>query len=467
MRAPHHAFSNPNLPRSVALCAGLLAYLFLRVALLWDRVFDTDEFEHLHAAWCTVNHQVIYKDFFEHHGPLFPLLLSPLFLCFQNPITIMLAGRTLIMAMWVAFPILQWRLAKDDSLLIRGASVLFLLSFTTFADKSLEIRPDVPAAILVVVVLSLARQATTARDAYWMGLLLGVAIVFTPKALYPAVGISLGALLRLRQTPGWRGGSAARFTFAMLAGGVLPPAITAMTLYRAGAAKEFYEVYILLNLHFKNHFPVWIFLIPSVIENCGLWALSFVGLYFKRRDYPFSYGFISTLIGLLFLPVPYPQYYLFIGPFLAYAAAVALSRVKSRLDNARLPERGVALAFLGIIMAYPFAHQLRMLWRSNETQKINIACVMRNTQSNDIVFDMWSGFSFFRQHAWYMWMLHEDIQAMFRPGELEKYIRAALANESCAWLIWDSYFDKLPAEVKDYAAQHFHPAGCGCLYGRN
>src|SRR5437762_6666300 len=51
-------------------------FLALRVFVLQKRYYDTDELEHLHAAWSVAQGQVLYKDFFEHHGPLLPLSLS-------------------------------------------------------------------------------------------------------------------------------------------------------------------------------------------------------------------------------------------------------------------------------------------------------------------------------------------------------------------------------------------------------
>lgn len=41
--------------------------------LIKNRKFDEDEFEHTHIAWCIKKLNLsIYKDFFEHHGPIYP-----------------------------------------------------------------------------------------------------------------------------------------------------------------------------------------------------------------------------------------------------------------------------------------------------------------------------------------------------------------------------------------------------------
>jgi len=62
-----------------AIIVALIFFLFgFRVFLSVEHRFDPDEFEHIHAAWCIKQGQIIYKDFFEHHPPLFYFTILPL-----------------------------------------------------------------------------------------------------------------------------------------------------------------------------------------------------------------------------------------------------------------------------------------------------------------------------------------------------------------------------------------------------
>src|SRR5262245_5610508 len=50
--------------------------LGMRVPLLWSRRFDPDELEHAHVAWYILQGQIPFRDFYEHHTPLFHYLLG-------------------------------------------------------------------------------------------------------------------------------------------------------------------------------------------------------------------------------------------------------------------------------------------------------------------------------------------------------------------------------------------------------
>src|SRR4249920_3359391 len=57
----------------------IAGFFVATLAVLPRRVFDPDEFEHSHAAWCVFKGMVPYRDFFEHHTPWYYYLLRPSF----------------------------------------------------------------------------------------------------------------------------------------------------------------------------------------------------------------------------------------------------------------------------------------------------------------------------------------------------------------------------------------------------
>ena len=68
---------------AACICLGIFA-LFLTFYRSWD----ADEFEHLQFTWLLSQGRVPYRDFFEHHTPVFHLLAAPYFDCGKAPISL-------------------------------------------------------------------------------------------------------------------------------------------------------------------------------------------------------------------------------------------------------------------------------------------------------------------------------------------------------------------------------------------
>ena len=63
---------------------GVPVAVFLVILGVWSyfaalHAFDDDEFQHAHIAWLLWKGVVPYRDFFEHHSPLYHLLVCPVF----------------------------------------------------------------------------------------------------------------------------------------------------------------------------------------------------------------------------------------------------------------------------------------------------------------------------------------------------------------------------------------------------
>ena len=126
----------------------------IRFRLLQMNKFNPDEFEHLHTAWCITKGLIPYRDFFEHHTPLFYYFLAPLVRLFQvetsvdDAISMIFFARTAMWMMTGGIVILTFYLG----LAWRGwhvglISAVFLMNAVMFLEKSLEIRPDVFALL--------------------------------------------------------------------------------------------------------------------------------------------------------------------------------------------------------------------------------------------------------------------------------------------------------------------------------
>src|SRR5688500_12708503 len=112
-----------------------------------NRLYDPDEFEHLHAAWCIADGQTPYRDYFEHHGPLTYYLLAPFVSWFGDTPHLLTVHRA-ITAVWICMAVAAIALLVENRWkLVLGLAWLF--TFPWFLEKAVEGRPDAAAAALM------------------------------------------------------------------------------------------------------------------------------------------------------------------------------------------------------------------------------------------------------------------------------------------------------------------------------
>ena len=168
--------------------------LVLRAELTLNREVDIDEFQHLHAAWMVSQHYVLYRDFWENHTPLFYYLLLPLFrLCREGP-GLVLTARIIMSSTGMGILCLTYALARlDHDRLTSFLAVLVLSYMVIFAEKSIEVRPDQFLVILWLASLWLVSRSSANgwQALFAAGFLLGIAFLFSPKALLPFAAMSV------------------------------------------------------------------------------------------------------------------------------------------------------------------------------------------------------------------------------------------------------------------------------------
>jgi hypothetical protein len=181
----------------------------LRLWLSDRRGFNPDELQHLHGAWCISKGMVPYRDYFDHHMPWLHFSLALMLSRFDVETDFEDATRFIVLArqcMWLytgAILALTFWLGWKW----RGPRVawlgVFLLSYTMmFFSKSVEIRPDVPAAMFLLASLAFALHVT--RDechrllcSGLAGAFMGAAVLCTQKSLFALPGFVLATGLCL------------------------------------------------------------------------------------------------------------------------------------------------------------------------------------------------------------------------------------------------------------------------------
>jgi hypothetical protein len=407
-------------------CLAVVALvLLLRGPLLFKHAFDPDEFQHLHSAFCIAQGLVPYRDYFDHHTPWLHLLLAPalrLVSVEQDPeraVAAIFAARALMWALsgaivWLTYRLgLLWRGATTGLL---AAALLTLIGL--FPDKTLEIRPDVPACVVLLACWVLALDG---RRPLLAGACGGAALMFTPKAIFALPG----ALLPVAAT-----GFGAATVF--LLGALLPVLVTLLGFAAVGAAHHFVASSLLANVAWRTRFspvPVLASLAhdnTAIIVLAGLGAALCVGRLVAsrcRRDAFVAIETLALLVGGFVIPIPYAQYFVPLLPLIALLAADALESLLERIPEAR---RGGTLALALVLLALsPLSVAAAILRPDNarvadKLRKLRYA--MNASRPGDAFLDGFSGLGAFRPHAFRFFFLHDEMRAQLSAADVAQLV---------------------------------------------
>lgn len=425
-----------------------VGFLLARLPVLVHRLFDPDEFEHAHAAWCVSKGMLPYKDFFEHHTPWYHYALRPFFhwfdvdLSFASARHFLLFGRGLSLLLTILSVVLviligrSWRDRKVG--LLAG---FLLVGQPVFLQKTLEIRPDVLAlpfylGALWFLLCGLGRGAheTRARLRCFLagGLCLGAAIMCTQKMLFvlpgALAGLGIWSLFTARRSgPGSRLLVLAGFVLGI----VVPAALTWGAFAVQHAGSEMIANNFLLNSKWKH--VVHQQLLRLLETSWPVLLLSLLGAtvscYGFVRSKQHQYGdvlLVSILVGLiagiLVVPVAHRQYYLMPLPLACLFAAQGLSFL---VDRAPGRARPWLLVLAIIVLSVLPLHGLQEASRSrNDRQLARLGYVFASTKPTDVVMDGWQGLGVFRPHAFHYFFLHEESLDMLPPAQVDAFLDA-------------------------------------------
>ncbi len=454
----------------------LLAFL-LRIPLSRLRFFDPDEFEHLHFAWAISAGQLPYRDFFEHHLPLYHYLLQPLFWFSRAEAGTLIRARLFMLPFVLGIFFLTYRLGVRLYNRVSAFLAVFLLSFMVmFLDKTIEIRPDTTAVFFwLLSLLLLTRGWENGRPAswFWAGVFLSAAFLNTIKIVFGIAGVAAaGTIFLVSESRKKFRRPLTGVVSPFLSGFLLPLFLLAVFFWWQGGLRNLIDGCFIL--HCADRFGPFVYLSASLRQNRFFWILAVGGLIaatvgcFRERDrcsgrlVPLlsAYG---LAIGLFIIPVPFRQYYLLFLPLLAIYGGEALRQVIAGLSSLGGKKAGtnwLIVFILGGFVVQPIGDIFARFHESNREQLAVTARLLELTSPADVVFDG-SAVYVFRPAASYHHDLHRGFLGTVDTDALSRRIQGELIEKQCKVMVFNERVRALPEWFLRFLRKNYVPLGFG------
>lgn len=470
----------------LAAVAILVAWVGFRAALTTERFLDADELVHLNAAYFVSQGETIYVDFFENHPPLTALVLQPVVRSAGSAKVLIDRGRVLVFVLGLGILLAVADLAhRVGGTLAAWTAPALLAGHTFFFQKTLEIRPDVPALLLFCLALCALARGVGIRSWGWpflAGALLCGAGLFTPKVIYAAGGASLAAALAAgaSSSRGWRSG--AQFFAWIALGGAAVAGLAFGEMARQGILEGFFADAVVQSLRIAIDDPGrfrWLYLKTTARVDGALWAVSAAGVLivaWRRSPRPargelwiLAGSFLAGGLGLFLISAPMRQVFLPLLPASAVAGSLGLV-AGARALAARYGSPAAAGALLMALLAIaaaPLSHLARTTPSMDRQLRI-LERVLEVSEPGDRVFDCFSGLYLTRLHAHRYFYLNTDIQRLFAPEDLERSVLRALEAPDVRLVLMDRDCRRLPTPVQRSIRSSFAPlqGGSGFIWVR-
>jgi hypothetical protein len=441
--------SKNNIEEIILLSTLIFSFLFLTFYSM-TRLFDSDEFEHIHSSWMVYQGKIPYIDFFEHHNPLMWYCFSFIIIIFGETINTIFIARLFILFCEFGIFALVYLICKNMGVKRKYCiiGILLLIFSYTYLVKSVEFRPDVVQTLTSLFSLYFIFKFIDSKkisNIIYAGLFLSISFLFLQKALFFILGIIfslfylfLKGKIYLKEI----------IIFGIFL--LIPIALFLFYFFLNGALDDYFFLNFTLNSNYLN--------IVSFFSNIKYflfdWIVFFIGtisiFYFlKKKDVVknilLSICIFSMFFSLFFVKVVYTQYFMTIIPILI------ISEVSFMQKFDILKSKKLLLLFLGIliiptliIVCLRFENSLNTLIHQISISKF----VLENTKSGDFVYDGDIQFNLFRNDLDFFWFSFNNDSAFDTYIYLKGFYNYDLCN-----LI----FEKKPKLISDF---HLNMSEC-------
>jgi hypothetical protein len=244
---------------ATACLATFLFNLYRLYKGCFNKQYGVDDFEHIHVVWRTFQGDLIYKDFFEHHGPLYYFVTKLLFF-FENNIA---SYETFTNLRQFSFfftlltCVLLFLIVKNisGSYTVSLLSLAFYSAWNAFLYQGQSIRPDTLHNFLMYLGIYLLIKNLHNRDLlklFFVGLIFGLMIMGNFKMIVVIAALAVFYILEALIKRNWNIGL--DFIYILL--GVLAVfTLFALYFFFQGALSEFVHYNTTFNFTYTKHSP--------------------------------------------------------------------------------------------------------------------------------------------------------------------------------------------------------------------
>ena len=420
--------------------------VLLTAAISWNRAFQVDEVEHIHAAYNMRDGRVIYRDFWQGHTPLLYVLLAPV-IDPSDPIASFHRARVVSGLILIATVLLVVYCAKrlGGTTAALAAAPLMLFQ-TTMVERGMEVRPDGGLALCIVAALAIElrqRSSPLARFSA-QALCLGAGFLFTQKAVFAT--IAFGCLWLLHAIRERRPRLVLQPALLWLA----PLAAAMLVLLAFGSAREFFRQNIVdaffagAGAQYRGRFSPIPGLLLEGRRNVAFLLLGIAGvaLLAKRRHFA-AFLAIALAASLWANPFPWPYVHVAAIPLFAIAGAYAVGTVDR--------------AFVAIAMALVMLTGVpRLLEKSAPSAGLQFATlheIQRVTSKDDRVFDLVG--LYFRPDAYpSAYAMSGELIRWYAQGGFPR-MAPELRRNACAAVLMNYRTQSLGPEEREFFRGHY------------
>ncbi len=373
---------------------------------IFTRVFVNDEVQHMHIAWNIFQGQLIYRDFFEHHGPLYGLLNGYIFSKLSNPASFdtLLLLRQISLLTTVLMSVVLFFIAKrvTKSKYIAMFSVAIFFMWDIVQRTAIEIRPDLLQNLFWLLAFYLfikyyRREKPWAM--YLTGSMLGIMLCFNVKSAAVCLALLVFLIIdaiRFKSSKGFKD------LLWIFLGGSTIVLTTTMYFYLQGGLRAFIYYNTVFNLGFIDNIGSHIaqkihrylfFVSDAVLSFWFLLGLTFIN--YKSRSFQLMLLCILTGLYSIFKGL-YPHNCMIFLPFCSIISACCLNRLvlhDFRSNKQSLIQWVQVLLLLWICLGTPMKNLL--IYPSKEEDgfieiKRNITWVLKNLPREQTVATLWN-----------------------------------------------------------------------------
>ncbi|MCM8817282.1 MAG: glycosyltransferase family 39 protein [Candidatus Omnitrophica bacterium] len=413
-------------------------FVWIVIAFLWFyfsffHYFDDDEFQHCHNAYLIWKGLVPYRDFFEHHLPLYHIVFSPLYIFGEKPETIFIFRFLSILSSGLVFLFLYKYLKEINS----GRIALFCISLLSFIPmyliKMTEARPESIAILLFTLgLISIFSMETAIEKLFFAGFLSGLMVCFSFKYIFAWLGLCAAAFYLKGKRDGLR----------FLSGSIIGIFPLFLYILIKGISSEFFKTTLIMNVKWKYRFSPSGYLYEAFTTAGFIIACAIAGLLSTDKKNAIGHLFIiaGCFLGIICIPVPYRQSYL---PFLVACTICATLFLRN---------------FFNIFQTKKLTSNCLVIIK-NEITQTNFSDIRKMKLIDEIspqtAFFDGRSFLFYRMHTGYYGFMHHELLEMIDLDDYSNHVIEQLKKNNFPVVIYDYRVKQMPAKIQDFIDKNY------------